>query len=66
MDGMTYVNGKPLTQEYLDYLKDKAKFEGKLEVMREIVELTKRGMKVWDAIDYILEEMKREESELNR
>lgn len=62
---MTYVNGKPLTQEYLDYLRAKEKFDGKFEVINKLLNLMERGMEALDAIDYILKEMKREESELN-
>lgn len=62
---MTYVNGKPLTQEYLDYLRAKEKFDGKFEVINKLLNLMERGMEALDAIDYILKEMKYEESELN-
>lgn len=51
---MTYVNGKPLTQEYLDYLRAKEKFNGKFEVINKLLNLMERGMEALDAIDYIL------------
>lgn len=62
---MTYVNGKPLTQKYLDYLRAKEKFDGKFEVINKLLNLMECGMEALDAIDYILKEMKYEESELN-
>lgn len=62
---MTYINGKPVTQEYLDYLRAKEKFDGKFEAVNKLLNLMEHGMEALDAIDYILKEMKREESELN-
>lgn len=62
---MTYVNGKLLTQEYLDYLRAKEKFDGKFEVMNKLLSLIGNGMEPLNACSYILEEMKREDNELN-
>lgn len=66
MDDMTYVNGKLLTWEYFDYLKEKERFEGKLEAVEKIMNLTDHGMDVWRAIEYVLKELKREEEKIRK
>lgn len=55
-----------VTQEELEYHFRKVKFNGKIEMLREINSLTNKGLTIEQAIMFIGEEMKEELAEWSK
>ena len=61
---MASLNGKPLTQDYFDFCMKKARFNGKVDFIKKVTNLTKAGMTLEQAFLYLGEEIKDELSNL--
>lgn len=61
---MIVVNNRELTQDYFDFCVKRARFNGKVDFIKKVSNLTKTGMTLEQAFLYLSEEIKDELSEL--
>lgn len=58
------VNGRRMTQSYFDFILAREKVAGKFDALDEVIKMTKRGMDIYDAVQYQIDKTNKEIEQL--
>lgn len=57
--------GRPLTQDYFNFILARERFYGKFETLDEIIKMTKSGMDIYDAVQYQIDKTNEQKEQIH-
>lgn len=54
------MNRRPLTQDYFDFILDRSRVQGQLDMLEEVTKLVKDGMDISKAVQYQIDRINKE------